>query len=380
MQVFKYYFKLALSMKGSIAIFLGTFTFALIAMMLQLPNDRAAFTAQKPNVAIFNRDTSVFSSGLTSYLAETTDSIAIDDTDTARKEAIYFQTVDAIYIIPSQFGDNFFANKNPQIEVVRGPGQGAAQADALISNYMRLAEIRMLAGIGQQETVDGVADDTNKHIVVSTRTKENINEIGKAMYFMNTLVYIILGLNITVISTIMLLFNNPSIRRRNLIGGLSASSTNRQLIAANTVFSLGIWAFFMVIATIMYPHVMFSAHGVLYATGALLFSLIGLAIGFAIGTFVSNRRVVPGITNVLALGMSFLCGVFVPLAILGESVLNISRFLPAYWYIVANEHIASLTDFTMQSLQPIFNEWLIIIAFVIGIFAVTLIINRRRKT
>ena len=39
------------------------------------------------------------------------------------------------------------------------------------------------------------------------------------------------------------------------------------------------------------------------------------------------------IANILGLGMSFLCGIFVPQAFLGNTVLAIGRFLPAYWYV-----------------------------------------------
>ena len=38
--------------------------------------------------------------------------------------------------------------------------------------------------------------------------------------------------------------------------------------------------------------------------------------------------------------MSFLCGSFVPQSILPDSVLSAARFLPAYWYIRANNMLA----------------------------------------
>ena len=44
-------------------------------------------------------------------------------------------------------------------------------------------------------------------------------------------------------------------------------------------------------------------------------------------------------SNVLGLGMSFLCGVFVTQSLLGEEILNIGKLLPAYWYVRANNMI-----------------------------------------
>ena len=37
--------------------------------------------------------------------------------------------------------------------------------------------------------------------------------------------------------------------------------------------------------------------------------------------------------------MSFLCGVFVKQSLLGEEILNVGKFLPAYWYVRANNMI-----------------------------------------
>jgi ABC-2 type transport system permease protein len=49
------------------------------------------------------------------------------------------------------------------------------------------------------------------------------------------------------------------------------------------------------------------------------------------------------VTNVVALGMSFLCGVFVPQSMMGERVLRIAHFLPAYWYVRINNLLAGVS-------------------------------------
>lgn len=379
MQVFKYYFKLAGAMRGSIMIFVGTFVFANVAMMMQIPNGQTSFSIQKPNVAIFNHDDDVFARGLTNYILQNSVSVSVADTAEARKEAIYFQTVDALYEIPTHFSEDFFAGKQPQITVTRGSGQGAAQADALVSNYLRLAEPRMLSGINQQTTVDGIVADTAKQVTVVTKRTANLTDVGKSMYFMNMLVYIILGLNIMIISTVMLLFNRDMIRRRNIVSGLPGRSATLQLLAGNAVFSFGIWLILMAVAAIMTPGAMFSPYGALYATGSFIFSVVGLAIGFMVGTLVQNRRTIPGITNVLSLGMSFLCGVFMPQQFLGGSVLAVAKTLPAYWYVHANGLIAGLSDITMTTLQPVFIDLAITLAFAVAIFAATFIIAGMRR-
>lgn len=137
MQVFKYYFKLALSMRGVIIMFLATFTFNAVAMMAAIPK-QTTFTVKKPDVALFNHDNSVFSNGLSDYIKANSEIVDIKDTTEARKEAVYFQKVDAIYIVQKTFQLNCCWQKTPD-EVTRGTGQGAMQADTLINSYLRLS-------------------------------------------------------------------------------------------------------------------------------------------------------------------------------------------------------------------------------------------------
>ena len=52
------------------------------------------------------------------------------------------------------------------------------------------------------------------------------------------------------------------------------------------------------------------------------------------------------ITQVLSIGMSFLCGIFIPMEVLSDKVLSVARFLPAYWYVKANNMIADIEPFS----------------------------------
>ncbi len=378
MQVFKYYFKLALSMWGSILLFVGIFTMSMIAIISQTSSN-SSFTVDKPKIAIFNHDDSQLSDSLVKYLAANSEIVEVKDSDDARREALYFQSIRAAYVIPEGFGQDLMTGQKPQIKTFGGESQFAIQPNALVSNYLRLTEPRILAGVSQAEIVKGVTKDVKQQVKVETHSTSNIGEIGQAKFFMNTLVYAFVGLSIAVVSAVMVLFANDMIRKRNLVGGLSSSSMTWQIFAGNSIFIGAMWSIFMLVATAMYPSAMLSTSGLLFAVGTFLFAMVCLAIAFAIGSFAKNRRAIPGLTNVISLGMAFLCGVFVPIEFLGESVLNISRLLPAYWFVQANEKIAKLNDFALESLQPIFGDWLIVAAFAIGIFGVAFVILQRRK-
>ena len=58
---------------------------------------------------------------------------------------------------------------------------------------------------------------------------------------------------------------------------------------------------------------------------------------------IEEKRAINIATNIIGLGMSFLCGVFVPQELLSEKVLDVSRFLPAYWYVRTNDMLAGIS-------------------------------------
>ena len=51
---------------------------------------------------------------------------------------------------------------------------------------------------------------------------------------------------------------------------------------------------------------------------SLTLLLVGLALSFLLGTFITKEDILTALVNVVTLGMSFLCGVFVPLDIMGK--------------------------------------------------------------
>ncbi|MBR6717412.1 MAG: ABC transporter permease, partial [Oscillospiraceae bacterium] len=60
------------------------------------------------------------------------------------------------------------------------------------------------------------------------------------------------------------------------------------------------------------------------------------AFALLVSSFSPAPNIINIITQIVSLGMCFLCGVFVDQSMLGDGVLSAARFLPAYWYIRVN--------------------------------------------
>ena len=63
------------------------------------------------------------------------------------------------------------------------------------------------------------------------------------------------------------------------------------------------------------------------------------------------------IANLVGLGCSFLCGVFVPLELMGEGVIRVAHFLPPYWYDRAGDSLAEL--FPLLGVELLFGAALV---------------------
>ena len=126
---------------------------------------------------------------------------------------------------------------------------------------------------------------------------------------------------------------------------------------------------------------MFTTHGMIYILNSLIFTICAVTIAFLIGNLVTNKNAINGIVNVVALGSSFLCGAFVPLEWLPDSVIKIAHILPSYYYISSNEMITELEIVNFETMKPILINMVIILIFTIAFIIATNILSRnKRKT
>ena len=92
-----------------------------------------------------------------------------------------------------------------------------------------------------------------------------------------------------------------------------------------------------------------------------------------VSSFEPRDNVLNLINQVLGLGMSFMCGVFIPTSILSSSVLSAARFMPAYWYIRANNMIADVQPFSLEGVLKCYGVQLL---FAAALVLLTLLVRR----
>ena len=122
-----------------------------------------------------------------------------------------------------------------------------------------------------------------------------------------------------------------------------------------------------------------TTNGLWLIFNSLIFTLTALGIGFLTGNILKNKDAVTGIMNVVALGSSFLCGCFVPIDFLPDTVVTISKLLPSYWYVKNNNLIAGIESFDSTAIFNILTNIGVMLVFAIILFALALIYNKRHQ-
>lgn len=376
MTVFSNYFKIIKKYKTVIILY--TFIALFFAIISTLNSQETTnFVTTKPNVAIINNDENTkLTNAFTEYLNQNTKIINIKNDEDSMQDALFFREVSYILIIPKNYTSDFFSGKDPKIETLKTPDSSATFTEMLLNRYLKIINIYAKTGMSQEEAISFIQQDLKNETNIVLDSKTNTSNLAKMGYYYNFANYSFLSICIYVIGMILTSFNDEKIKKRNLISKMPYKKISNQLFAGNLCLIFLIWALYVLISLILYKEAMFSTIGAMLIINSFVFCVTAASMGFLIGTMVKSKEASSGIVNVIALGSSFICGAFVPQQYLGESVLNIAKILPSYWYISNNNYIVKLSNFDMNSLKPAIINMLIVLAFACIFTLITGIYNR----
>lgn len=385
MQVFKTYFKIIKSNLMQMLIYIVIFVgLAVLFSMMVQPQKSVSFTPQKPLVAVVNHDeNSELVRGFTDYLEKNADIVPLKDDPSTLKDALFFREVVYIMTIPEGFTQSFMRGENPEIIENTVPDSDFSyQTSQLVNQYFNTARLYLkgIPDMSQKELSNKTAASMEDETTVTLNQISIEEGVPSYSYYFSYLAYALLAVMILGISSIMMVFNNPDIKRRNSCAPMRLKSFNTQLAIASTVFGIAVWAFMMLIAFVLYDITPENLPLVLLCSvNALLMTFTALGIAFLTGQFIRSYNIQSAVANVVSLGLCFLSGVFVPQNLLGDSVMAIASFTPTYWYVKANNTIIGLKSFSMEALSPVFTDMLILTGFIIAVFAVGLMISKYRQ-
>ena len=228
------------------------------------------------------------------------------------------------------------------------------------------------------EMADLIRDDLSETVEISVLDEERSAPVY-GQYFYNYMSYAVLAILILGMGTLMFSFKDPELKRRNTAAPQPERSQVLGFVFANLCFGLATWLIFVIASLILDSENAGSVQTRWFIINSLVFTLAASALSFMIGALIKKPTVIDAVSNVVSLGTAFISGTFVPQAFLAAGVLAVAKLTPVYWYILANNRIAALGDFTSQSLMTVWQPMAIVLGFAVLFILISIIAMKRHR-
>ncbi len=347
MQVFNTFFKVAKKYMGVCSIYLVVFVTLLVIMSkFTGPSETKQYQGAKCNLVVFDRDNSNESKKLVKYLESKNNIIELKDDRNEILDNLYYQKIDYVLYIEESFGTT-----GKLSNIKRPNSNSGTYMDGAISSYLNSVSSLVSAGYSLDEAYDITIDALDAANLVSVVKKGS--DKNQLYYFYQYLPYVITMMLLSALAPILVIFNKRENLDRTNIAPIKTRSRSLQVIAGSVVFGVAIWAFFVILSVIAYGGDLLKGKMPLYIVNSLIFVLIIIGLVNVIGNFNLKKENISMISNIVGLGMSFLGGIFVPLEIFSDKLLKVSKFMPTYWYVMAENNI--LSDAPMNEILKCFG-------------------------
>jgi ABC-2 type transport system permease protein len=268
-------------------------------------------------------------------------------------------------------------------EIVKRTGTYSSELfDSQLTQYISAVTMYMAGGNGAVQACREAREVSKEGVDVTVENfgsgnGADVNEIG---YFTQYLGYIFICILVNGLSPILIKLNQKDVRRRMECSSTPVLHRTLQIFAGSGVIVFAVWLAFAILAAIVYRRFAFTQTGLLCMLNSFVFIIVAAGITLLVAQFDLADNIISMVSNVVSLGMSFLCGVFVPQYMLGEGVLAAAKFLPAYWYVRANNMLCGFSDEAF-SMNKYLGYLGIELMFAAVLFTAVILLSRsRRKT
>lgn len=383
MQVFKAFFTIA--KKRLNAAFIYFIIYAIITVLMSATaSDTYSenFQATALSITIADEDNTTASRALTDYLSSIHSVTEYNGDEEKILDQIYYRTLDYALTIPAGFEDSLLAGDTTGLlssKIIPQSTRGH-YVKQQITQYLQTLQL-YLAG---NYTLEDAISHTNNAIasipVVKTISfhAENANTNSNVFYFFQYLPYIFIVMLFSGMAPILVTMNQNHMKERTACSALPSLKRTQQLSLGCLLYSLGIWTLFLILLSVLYRTDMVQVNTPYAILNSFVFLLFSTAVTLLVSCFSPDDNTINMMANIIGMGMAFACGVFVPQSMLPDGVLSVAKFLPAYWYIRANNMLAGFG----KEVFDIEFYWICIgiqLLFTAAVFAVAMVFAKQRR-
>lgn len=378
MTVFKTFWDVVKKYKGTVILY----TVLLIVfggLNHQANEEQTTFVNVKPDVLIINQDENTgLTKNLINYIEENTNIVKVSDNEEAIDDALFYRDVNYVIYIPKNYRNDTLKGLDPELDIKSTKDYQASLANMILTRYLKLQKV-YLVNNNEEETINLINNILNKKASVKIQSSIDTATITKVTSYFNFASYSIMASVIFIICLVLSSFQERNIKKRRLISSMNYKKHNRILLLSSLLFALIVWLVYVVLGVIIIGDSIISIRGLIYVINTLIFTIVSLTLALLISTLVNNKDAVSGIVNVVALGQAFLCGAFVPVEMLPDTVLKIAHVLPAYWFIDSNNLLLEIEKINLTTLKPIMFNTLILLIFVIIFIIINNVVSKHKQ-
>ena len=379
MIVFKTILKILNKLKGLIILY--TVMLISVTLVNQTSDNVDSFEEVKPSVIIVNNDKS--KNGVTNHFIKYLENhMEVKDIDIGNEEkiddALFYRDVSLVVYIPDGFGEDLLDNKDVSVEYKISGDKGSSYGKMLVQNYFDSFNIYNNYYDGD-EIFDRLDNALNLDVNVEVKSKIDSNSLSRMARFFNFLNYAILAGCVYSISMILASLKSENVRKRTIVSSYDYKKYNRIVLGACSIVIIGMWLLYMILALIIFKDLFISMNGLWYVINSFVFSLCSLCIGFLIGNITQNKGAISGIVNVVSLGSSFLCGCFVPFEFMPDYVIKIAHIFPTYYFVINNEALKVMDNFSLSSVSPLILNMGIVLIFGVCFVIITNYVSKKKQ-
>lgn len=350
MQLFKAFFKIARKRLGATSIYF--IIYAGITVFLSMTASdfyTGQFQASALTIAVTDEDQSAASAALTAYLSSMHHVTEGGGDREDVLDQIYYRTLDYALTIPAGFEEKLLAGDTDRLvsSLVIPGNTSSYYVELQISEYLTAVEL-YLAGGYDLASATKLADDTIDALPVAETVSfaENTDTLGSSLfYYFQYLPYIFIVILFSGLAPILITFHGRALKARTDCSALTPKRRVGELSVGCILYSFAMWVLFLLLCLLLYGKEVFTKRTPQLAVlNSFVFLLFAVGLTLLISCFPFGDNILNMVSNIVGLSMSFLCGVFVPQTLLPAPVLDVAKFLPAYWYIRANNMLASFGE------------------------------------
>lgn len=362
-----------------LAIFSG------ITLMFQKMNQQdpiGNYQAESVRIAVVDEDGGSMACGLKEYLGQFHE-VSLAEHDKAKlQEDLFYRDVEYIVWIPERFFETCIA-EGEALAVTKVPGSYTAfYVDQQINSFLNDARTCYAAGFTQEETARSL-ERLEPVRVELLDTGSVSGRTSNYRFYFQYIPYLFLSILCYVMGNVLVAFRRGDLPKRMRACAVSARRQNLEGLLAAATLGLGLWAVSTTGAFARYWQILSECGGAGYfLMNTLLMMAVALTISYLVGILVHGKNAVNtlnGVVNVIALGMCFLCGVFVPLEWMNKGVKTVAQFLPVYWYEEVNGRLVEFGNVTGEAKQAVLQGLGMQLAFVVALVCVTMAVSKRKR-